>query len=65
MQVLNPGLLGSARSFRERFAVPSNATTTKSQRGSPAATGPFVLRRLKTDRSIISNLPDKIETVDR
>jgi SNF2 family DNA or RNA helicase len=27
-------------------------------------TGPFVLRRLKTDRSIITDLPDKIETVD-
>src|SRR4029079_1101737 len=28
-------------------------------------TGPFVLRRLKSDRSIITDLPDKIETVDR
>jgi len=25
------------------------------------ATGPFILRRLKTDRSIISDLPEKIE----
>jgi SNF2 family DNA or RNA helicase len=64
--VLNPGLLGSARSFRERFAVPierdHDAEATDLLR---RATGPFVLRRLKTDRSIITDLPDKIETVDR
>jgi len=65
MQVLNPGLLGSQRDFKERFAVPIE------REGDPEATellrrvtGPFVLRRLKTDRTIISDLPDKIETVD-
>ena len=65
MHVLNPGLLGSARSFRERFAVPiehdHDADATELLR---RATGPFILRRLKTDRSIITDLPDKIETVD-
>ena len=25
------------------------------------ATGPFILRRLKTDKSIIADLPDKLE----
>jgi SNF2 family DNA or RNA helicase len=66
MQVLNPGLLGSSRAFPEQFAVPIEQTRD------PAAvellrkvTGPFVLRRLKSDRSIIDDLPDKIETVDR
>ncbi|MEW6152390.1 MAG: DEAD/DEAH box helicase [Actinomycetota bacterium] len=65
MNVLNPGLLGSAREFRDRFALPIERD------GDPEATallrrvtGPFVLRRLKTDRSIITDLPDKIETVD-
>ncbi len=65
MQILNLGLLGSARSFRERFALPierdHDAEATELLR---RATGPFVLRRLKTDRSIITDLPDKIETVD-
>ena len=65
MQVLNPGLLGSALTFRERFALPierdHDAEATEMLR---RATGPFVLRRLKTDRSIITDLPDKIETVD-
>ena len=65
MHLLNPGLLGSAQVFKERFAVPIE------REGDPDATallrrvtGPFILRRLKTDRSIIDDLPDKIETVD-
>jgi SNF2 family DNA or RNA helicase len=66
MHILNPGLLGSARSFRERFAIPieregDDEATALLRR----VTGPFVLRRLKSDRKIISDLPDKIETVDR
>jgi len=66
MHVLNPGLLGSARSFRERFAYPievdkDDEVTEMLRR----VTGPFVLRRLKSDRSIISDLPDKIEVTDR
>ena len=66
MQVLNPGLLGSARSFRERFALPIERDhDTEATELLRRATGPFVLRRLKTDRSIITDLPDKIETVDR
>jgi SNF2 family DNA or RNA helicase len=66
MELLNPGLLGSQASFRQRFAVPVE------REGDEAAaeqlrrvTGPFVLRRLKTDKTIIDDLPDKIETVDR
>jgi SNF2 family DNA or RNA helicase len=62
MDFVNPGVLGSAKAFRERFAVPIE------RYGSPEAaaelrrvTQPFVLRRLKTDRSIISDLPDKQE----
>jgi len=59
---LNPGLLGSATGFRERFAMPierwrDGAAAKRLRR----ATGPFVLRRLKTDREIISDLPEKIE----
>ena len=58
----NPGLLGPAERFRERYAVPIE------RHGSPEATQalkrltqPFVLRRLKTDKTIISDLPDKQE----
>jgi non-specific serine/threonine protein kinase len=62
MQFLNPGLLGSASDFRRRFSVP-----VERYRDEPAAkllkrlTEPFVLRRLKTDRGIIADLPEKVE----
>jgi len=62
MEFTNPGLLGPAQRFRERYAVPIE------RHGSPEAaqslrriTQPFVLRRLKTDKTIISDLPDKQE----
>ncbi|HEY0935131.1 MAG TPA: DEAD/DEAH box helicase, partial [Trebonia sp.] len=62
MEFANPGLLGPQKAFRERYAVPIE------RHGSPEAaaelrrvTQPFVLRRLKTDKSIISDLPDKQE----
>lgn len=66
MHVLNPGLLGSMRSFKERFAGPierdQDPEATALLR---RVTTPFVLRRLKTDRSIINDLPDKIEQTER
>ena len=62
MHVLNPGLLGTASDFKRRFAIPievdHDAASTELLR---KITGPFVLRRLKSDRSIIDDLPDKIE----
>ena len=65
MQVVSPGLLGSARDFRERFAVPierdaDEAATQQLRR----ITGPFVLRRLKSDPGIADDLPAKIERTD-
>jgi SNF2 family DNA or RNA helicase len=65
MHVLNPGLLGSARSFRDSFAIPiereRDAEATERLR---RITAPFVLRRLKSDKSVINDLPDKIETTE-
>ena len=66
MHVLNPGLLGSFTSFKRRFAGPierdhDEQATAVLRR----ITTPFVLRRLKTDRSIIDDLPDKIEQTER
>ncbi len=66
MQAVNPGLLGGLRSFKERFAAPIERdadpeATARLQR----IVSPFVLRRLKTDRSIIDDLPDKIEQTER
>ncbi len=62
MEFCNPGLLGPARLFRERYQEPIE--TRRSETAMAAlrrATGPFVLRRLKTDKSIISDLPEKLE----
>ena len=62
MEFLNPGFLGGQKSFRQRFLLPIQSDLDQEAAGRlRRATGPFILRRLKTDRSIISDLPDKIE----
>jgi len=52
---LNPGLLGSAKQFGEFIK--------KTQSFGPLRelTRPYILRRLKTDRAVISDLPEKTE----
>ena len=66
MHVLNPGLLGSARSFRDDFAIPiERAHDAEATERLRRITAPFVLRRLKSDKSVIDDLPDKIETTER
>jgi SNF2 family DNA or RNA helicase len=65
MHVLNPGLLGSARSFRDNFAIPvERERDPEATERLRRITAPFVLRRLKTDKSVIDDLPDKIETTE-
>lgn len=62
MEFCNPGLLGSARAFRDRFQEPIEVRRDENAVAAlKRATGPFVLRRLKTDKSIITDLPDKLE----
>jgi len=57
-----PGLLGPAEKFRQRFAIPieRNADPDATDR-LRRLTGPFILRRVKTDTSVIADLPDKLE----
>ncbi|MDR3331505.1 MAG: DEAD/DEAH box helicase [Synergistaceae bacterium] len=63
MEFLNPGLLGSQASFKRDFFTP-----IQKERDTAAAsrlrkiTSPFLLRRLKTDKDIIEDLPDKVIT---
>ncbi|MCK9221757.1 MAG: DEAD/DEAH box helicase [Limnochordia bacterium] len=63
MEFLNPGWLGPAATYRRQFLIPiqryQDATAAKYLK---RITGPFILRRVKTDKSIIADLPDKIET---
>ncbi|GLY84322.1 hypothetical protein Airi02_022510 [Actinoallomurus iriomotensis] len=62
MEFANPGLLGPRQAFRERFAAPIEAHGDQEAAAALArATGPFILRRLKTDKSIITDLPEKQE----
>ena len=62
MDFCNPGLLGPARTFRRRYQEPIEVRQDDDAAAAlKRATGPFVLRRLKTDKTIISDLPDKLE----
>ncbi|PSB04842.1 ATP-dependent helicase, partial [filamentous cyanobacterium CCP2] len=62
MDFLNPGYLGPKNFFQRRFAVPiERYGDTDSLQTLRSLVQPFILRRLKTDRSIIQDLPDKQE----
>jgi hypothetical protein len=62
MEFANPGLLGSAAGFKKKYAEPverhgDEEAATRLRR----LTGPFILRRVKTDKTIITDLPEKLE----
>ena len=63
MDFCNPGYLGKSPEFRRRFAVPiernRNPQRIEALRG---LIKPFVLRRLKTDRDVIPDLPELVTT---
>jgi uncharacterized Zn finger protein/ERCC4-related helicase len=62
MDFVNPNYLGSMAEFEASYSHPieqeNNQQCLKAFR---KATAPFILRRLKSDKSIIQDLPDKIE----
>jgi len=62
MDFANKGYLGNVKSFKDDFANPiqvfnDEQVVSKFRK----ITAPFMLRRMKSDKSIISDLPDKIE----
>jgi non-specific serine/threonine protein kinase len=59
---LNPGLLGSLPRFQKVVARLERGEGADSFAPLRRLVAPYILRRLKTDRSIIDDLPDKIET---
>jgi SNF2 family DNA or RNA helicase len=63
MDFLNPGYLGGPNAFRSRFALPIERYHDRHKgdqlRG---LIRPFVLRRLKTDPTVVSDLPAKLES---
>jgi len=62
MEFANPGLLGPASEFKRAYAEPiQRHGDERAADRLRRLTQPFVLRRLKTDKSIISDLPEKLE----
>ena len=55
-----PGLLGSATRFKQ-FINALESREPPSYAPLRSLVQPYILRRLKTDRSVISDLPDKVE----
>lgn len=63
MEFLNPGFLHSQEKFKRRFFVPIQVDRDmEAAERLKKITGPFILRRLKTDKTIIDDLPEKQET---
>ncbi len=59
---LNPGYLGKETQFKKSFETPIQKNNDPIQSGVlKKLVEPFILRRLKTDKSIIKDLPDKVE----
>jgi SNF2 family DNA or RNA helicase/uncharacterized Zn finger protein len=58
----NKGYLGGLKKFKDRYAKPIEIDRDQKQLDRfRKITAPFILRRTKTDKSIIPDLPDKIE----
>jgi len=59
---LNPGLLGSLREFRKTFVNQiENYQNAEKIKKLKAIIDPFILRRLKADKDVIKDLPEKNE----
>lgn len=62
LDFLNPSYLGEISDFRRRFSVPIERFRDKNaSERLGRLIHPFVLRRLKSDPAVISDLPEKIE----
>lgn len=63
MDFCNPGYLGSQHEFRRNYAIPIERRHSKARRGQlRGLVQPFILRRLKTDPGVVSDLPAKLES---
>ena len=59
---LNPGYLGKEAQFRKTFEIPIQKDNDRVKSATlKKLVEPLILRRVKTDQSIISDLPDKVE----
>ena len=61
---INPGYLDTQARFRKRFELPVQRDNDPVQTAAlKRLVEPFILRRVKTDKSIIADLPDKVEAI--
>jgi SNF2 family DNA or RNA helicase len=59
---LNPGYLGKEAQFRKSFEIPIQKDNDRIKSSTlKKLVEPLILRRVKTDKSIINDLPDKVE----
>ncbi len=62
MEFLNPGYLGSLNKFKNQFAIPIERYKLQEPANNlHNLVRPFILRRVKTDKNIIRDLPEKLE----
>jgi SNF2 family DNA or RNA helicase len=62
LEFLNPGYLGTKQFFQRRFGIPiQKYGDTESLQILRSLVRPFILRRTKTDKEIIQDLPEKQE----
>ena len=58
---INKGYLGTLKEFQRSYAIPiEKFRETKRAQKLKLCVSPFVLRRLKTDKTIINDLPEKV-----
>lgn len=63
MDFLNPGYLGPAGNFRRKFSVPIERHRDRSKMDKlRGLVRPFILRRVKTDPTVVADLPEKLES---
>jgi SNF2 family DNA or RNA helicase len=61
---INPGYLDTQARFRNRFELPVQRDNDPVQTATlKRLVEPFLLRRVKTDKAIIGDLPDKVEAI--
>jgi superfamily II DNA or RNA helicase len=64
LDIVNPGILGTQGRFREHYAKPIERDGDElAARRLRRLTQPFVLRRTKADKSLLPDLPDKVEQI--
>ncbi len=62
MEFLNAGFLGNQADFKRNYILPIQANRDpQAIQNLKTLTNPFILRRLKSDKSIIKDLPGKME----